>query len=1433
MNHDVLLDWTASEGKPWTVPEQLRRNRSETSDPSAPPIAVCKVSDDWHHPLPGGRDPAGPNDPGDGDQEALPILVDPPSFIQDLLQVADRNGIFSDADGTDVLRVRTWYVHHAQLQRQTIFRILELHEGWRSWEADLVSSWRDFIMPNQILEYHLVRPDPYRGYLTHMVHADLILSQGDWMPRGPGLITVHYQGHRAPPLNYAVAASLPQRVSGVDLVVVADGMQWCNSPTHRCRINFGWDTIPFTTVPTHRMFAAHSFVCHVFHREDSIHEVAIDDVDALASSSTARGSQELPDEGTFSIDNLFVVAASSGDLPMDPTSGSPTSGWRSAIWSLLQQHGHTDADDEGIIVFVNSYFIDHEHHLHEDRSRPLRFDLAHEEWESHVRFIWEDVVDEHLPLEITIVNPDPPFAVRRGTIATVIVHQRLSPLRAACLTTAVIPADPVLRIVESAHSFEIGLLFQDLLRHAGVADICHLRQVQGFGGCTLHIAWRLVPIDTAIPVYHDLGLTIRVPIPLQDIEVDQAVDDVQVSPSVAGHDHELEEVNSLMARRPIPRRRPSSSTSYTTSSSSSAPDWRQTVIFLLDGRSVSSSLHWHDSDAMLEHAALAVDLPMSQVLRVQHITHRPTDFIQIDLQGLLLQRSNEFRPSPFVRIVLLDLELHFATDVQPSPFQRRARWLPYVTTRKALFRVLELAAVHQEHPALCHLWQNNVLIENRDDVPLRLADGDYVKVFVCELETQDDCISSGDEIVNITSHSVTNSSGDQSGSDLDDTHLFQVQLEPIVSIGDPPEASSLQTSTILHPQTLRVQASDVRAPPLQDSGSTEQPPAPLRGHLRFHPDDLERFRRLFEARSFVECEEEGPVAYVDTWFIHHQHHPECLESRAIKLHHDSPNWLENLVEPWLAELDPNIDAIVHLVQPQPPCTMTECVLAHLIIEQSHRPQYGIGLLSKSGYDRAHRGSNVIAHRAFSLPAVMNAALILRFIDLYDICLHQFCRIRRGQLPFNMFEWEELPRACCLTVYYDRVRAVETEAEPDHLELLQRRSARMNEPQVGIDLQPSKGDCENFEFNPNAQPFIPNFPTVPQPPARWSDLYWHWNRVAFSWQGEPRSAIFTTWFVDQHNPALRRCDQSRQVSLSEDYRSWDAALRQVWPDRALVGAPILIHVVAPQPPTSHRDAAVHVLLVQNPQDGLSTTLVTGYDEGQSQDAHSFQLAFTTNEQFLLDQLILGLGLTSRCFPSGRPMQCSAWYEQVPLVLGWPVWLADGSGIVFRFGAPQQAPVVAEDMSLLQTRLQMISPKIELPMATLAFPSSSQGTTCERLTTGSVAHDQWPLVDMPAVGDTDAPPEWELLDAISLIAGVDDMLLPSYVECPQPWTEVLVAQELRLWGHSCDVYRFEAHDVAVCFPLSWRETTHLHHYMFCHSDTSDANWGFFAFQFSHND
>ena len=80
------------------------------------------------------------------------------------------------------------------------------------------------------------------------------------------------------------------------------------------------------------------------------------------------------------------------------------------------------------------------------------------------------------------------------------------------------------------------------------------------------------------------------------------------------------------------------------------------------------------------------------------------------------------------------------------------------------------------------------------------------------------------------------------------------------------------------------------------------------------------------------------------------------------------------------------------------------------------------------------------------------------------------------------------------------------------------------------------------------------------------------------------------------------------------------------------------------------------------------------------------------------------------------------------------------------------------------------------------------------------------------------------AIHLIKGAEMGPLPTYIECPSPWCENDVVTELRHWGHRCDVYRFGAHDVALCFPSGWSTEAGISHYMLCHTDTTDPEGSF---------
>lgn len=253
-------------------PRRLNRSEGEHFVSCSPGIITLRTNDAWHHPLP--ADALGP---GEGDAEPDPdVIPDPihaPRFIQDLMDLARRHDAFDELDLVDeigLFRVRTWYLHHRDHQRNFHPRILEFEEDWRRWEIDIGSAWRDFIHPNEEIQIHVIAPDPYKGYMTRPAHADLVISQGHWLPRFSSVITVHKNSRMHAPHSFAIASSLERRVSGVKIATDADVIHWCNHPGTRCTITHDWNEIPFTLQPTHEVFAGQSLVIQIVDANPSL-----------------------------------------------------------------------------------------------------------------------------------------------------------------------------------------------------------------------------------------------------------------------------------------------------------------------------------------------------------------------------------------------------------------------------------------------------------------------------------------------------------------------------------------------------------------------------------------------------------------------------------------------------------------------------------------------------------------------------------------------------------------------------------------------------------------------------------------------------------------------------------------------------------------------------------------------------------------------------------------------------------------------------------------------------------------------------------------------------------------------------------------------------------------------------------------------------------
>ena len=107
----------------------------------------------------------------------------------------------------------------------------------------------------------VVSPDPAWDYLTRHVVANVIIVQGLHRENFACLLTVEASAAETRRTPYALAMSLPSRVSGTDIAVAADLRQLCENNT--CEFFFRWERIPFALPALHMDRDGYSYsYCH-------------------------------------------------------------------------------------------------------------------------------------------------------------------------------------------------------------------------------------------------------------------------------------------------------------------------------------------------------------------------------------------------------------------------------------------------------------------------------------------------------------------------------------------------------------------------------------------------------------------------------------------------------------------------------------------------------------------------------------------------------------------------------------------------------------------------------------------------------------------------------------------------------------------------------------------------------------------------------------------------------------------------------------------------------------------------------------------------------------------------------------------------------------------------------------------------------------------
>ena len=184
--------------------------------------------------------------------------------------------------------------------------------------------------------------------------------------------------------------------------------------------------------------------------------------------------------------------------------------WQHEVWDLLRAHGEVEMEEEGPIIYVTSHYISHTRVPRNTVTRPLRFDTDHETWEASVRFMWEDFIDDQMPLDIFLVIPAPPTTVYQGTVATVLITQHPLPDRAACVLSTSMVGHTHLRNVQTAYSAAIPCMVDDLIAVADEHALCAPADA-GLPPCQIWNGPQELPHGHEVHVHDGLGLQVLIP----------------------------------------------------------------------------------------------------------------------------------------------------------------------------------------------------------------------------------------------------------------------------------------------------------------------------------------------------------------------------------------------------------------------------------------------------------------------------------------------------------------------------------------------------------------------------------------------------------------------------------------------------------------------------------------------------------------------------------------------------------------------------------------------------------------------------------------------------------------------------------------------------------------------------------------------------------
>ena len=269
-------------------------------------------------------------------------------------------------------------------------------------------------------------------------------------------------------------------------------------------------------------------------------------------------------------------------------------------------------------------------------------------------------------------------------------------------------------------------------------------------------------------------------------------------------------------------------------------------------------------------------------------------------------------------------------------------------------------------------------------------------------------------------------------------------------------------------------------------------------------DDLEV---AFNEHAWVECEEEGPAAYIETWYIRGNTAYATEISRTVRLTQERQWWQSDIVERWQDFVDRGLPLHFLWAQPRPDPIAERFRLGHLILWHNPSPTLQPALLTIEFTSELQIRSG---QAAALLPNPVTMPQVRDLIRLTRNCVGRICTLHHGPQAWD----HNVPRPI----------------PPE---------AGLHPQQRGLHLHGAhmvNAGIDTTDVDPPQLDDIPVQPPIEGESSFTRAIHEHWSRhAALGPAHVERILHIQTWYLEGRYVPFH--DLKREVTLGEDFWNW--------------------------------------------------------------------------------------------------------------------------------------------------------------------------------------------------------------------------------------------------------------------------------------------------------